>query len=299
MQVLLVEDSPADAKLAQDLLTEASSGQIKVTQVSRLSTALRLLSRDEYDAMLLDLALLDTHGLDPFSQILAPIARMPIVLLSNPAEEPRAIQALQHGAQDYLVKGQWSADLIARTIEKAITRKRAEEALTYLAQYDYLTALANRTLFRDRLVQALARSKRNGKRVVLMRLGLDRFKAINDTLGHDMGDALLKAAAVQLKSCTREVDTVARLGGDEFTILVEEVPSDGAITEVAQRILNAIAKPFNLSGTEVRVTASIGITIYPLNNHGADELVKHSGTAMDRAKEQGGNRYHFFSALAT
>lgn len=298
MQVLLVEDSPADAKQVQDLLTKAGSGQIKVTQVSRLSTALKLLSRDEYDAILLDLALLDTHGLDPFSQILAPIARMPIVLLSHPTEEPRAIQALQHGAQDYLFKGQWSADLIARTIEKAIKRKRAEEALTYLAQYDYLTALANRTLFRDRLVQALARSKRNGKRVVLMRLGLDRFKAINDTLGHDMGDALLKAAAMQLKSCMREVDTVARLGGDEFTIMFEEVASDGAITEVAQRILDAIAKPFNLNGTEVHVTASIGITTYPLDNDGVDEVLKHSGAAMDRAKEQGGNSYHFYSAPA-
>src|SRR5205823_3049580 len=163
------------------------------------------------DAIILDMELLDTHGLDPFEQILGPLARMPIVLLADPDEEPLASKALQHGAQDYLIKGQWRSEQLNRTVEHAIQRKRAEQHLTYLAQYDFLTALANRSLFRDRLAHAMARSRRTGKHITLMRLNLDHFRTINETRGQKKGDALLKSVAGRLLKCQRETDTVARL----------------------------------------------------------------------------------------
>lgn len=295
IRVLLVEDNQIDAKQAKEMLAQASKEQIEVTHVERFSTALKRLSRDHYDAIMLDMALLDTHGLDPFSQVLPSIASLPIVLLASRINEPLAMQALQHGAQDYLVKGQWTSEQLTRSIQHAIKRKQAEQSLTYLAQYDYLTALANRTLFRDRLAQALARSKRSGRPLCLMRIGLDRFRMINDTVGSEKGDALLKTAAIRLKACQREVDTVARLWGDEFTILLEDLATDGDYAIVARRILGAIAQPFDLDGHEVSVTASLGITIYPADNSTLDDLLKHAGMAMESAKEQGGNCYQFYA----
>ena len=133
----------------------------------------------------------------------------------------------------------WTRDgqpAFAAIIRDITQRKRSEERLTYLAQYDHLTGLVNRTLFRDRLIQAMARSKRLQQPLGLMLLDLDRFKAVNDTLGHDIGDELLKSVAERLKACVREVDTVARMGGDEFTIVLEGVSSEQSIIVVAKRI---------------------------------------------------------------
>ncbi|MGH7207548.1 MAG: diguanylate cyclase domain-containing protein, partial [Nitrospiraceae bacterium] len=210
IKILLVEDNPADARLTREMLAEQSD-RFDLVHVDRLSEALRRLRRETFHLVLLDLSLSDAHGLDTLRQFQAKSPGLPILVLSGLNDEGLALQAVQNGAQDYLVKGQANGDLLARAIRYAIERKRAEERLTYLAQYDHLTGLANRTLLRDRLVLALARSKRKDQPIGLMFLDLDRFKAINDTLGHDIGDQLLKAVADRLKSCVRQVDTVARM----------------------------------------------------------------------------------------
>jgi two-component system, cell cycle response regulator len=182
---------------------------------------------------------------------------------------------------------------LTRSIRYAIERKRAEERLTYLAQYDQLTGLVNRTLFRDRLIQAMARSKRLQQPLGLMLLDLDRFKAVNDTMGHDVGDQLLKAVAGRLQACVREVDTVARMGGDEFTIILEGLSSEGDIIMVAQRITDSLAEPFPLDERKASIGVSIGITVYPSDDHEIDDLLKHADAAMYRAKQQGGNSFQF------
>ena len=212
------------------------------------------------------------------------------------SDQSLALQAVQQGAQDYLVKGQGHPELLARAVRYAIERKRSEEHLTYLAQYDHLTGLVNRTLFRDRLVQAMARTKRLQQPIGLMLLDLDRFKAVNDTFGHDMGDELLKAVTERLKVCVREVDTVARMGGDEFTIILEGVLSEQNILAVATRITESIAAPFELKEHHISIGVSIGITIYPQDDHTIDELLKHADTAMYRAKQQGGSAFHLHEA---
>jgi diguanylate cyclase (GGDEF)-like protein len=162
-----------------------------------------------------------------------------------------------------------------------------------------LTGLVNRSLFRDRLVQAMARSKRMNQPIGLMLLDLDRFKTVNDTFGHDMGDELLKAVTERLKVCVREVDTVARMGGDEFTIILEGVSSEQNILVVAKRITESIAAPFELKGHHISIGISIGITIYPHDDHPIDELLKHADTAMYRAKQQGGSAFHLHKAAGT
>ena len=175
-------------------------------------------------------------------------------------------------------------EFLARAILYAIERKRAQERLTYLAQYDQLTGLVNRTLFRDRLVHAMARSKRKDQPVGIMLLDLDRFKMVNDTFGHDIGDQLLKSVADRLKNCVREVDTIARMGGDEFTAILEGISGEQDVAVVARRIVESITEPFILGQGSVSIGVSIGITLYPLDDQNVDGLLKHADAAMYRAK---------------
>ncbi|MGQ0667205.1 MAG: diguanylate cyclase domain-containing protein [Nitrospiraceae bacterium] len=293
IKVLLVEDNDVDAQMTQDTLAEWNVEQFDITHVARLAEAFTQLARGRFDAILLDLSLPDGHGLSTLRQIQAANPTIPIIVLSGFSDHTLALQAVQHGAQDYLVKGHGQPELLVRSIRYAIERKRAEERLTFLAQYDQLTGLVNRTLFRDRLVQAMARSKRLQQPLGLMLLDLDRFKAVNDTLGHAVGDQLLKAVADRLQECVREVDTVARMGGDEFTIIVEGLSCEQDITVIARRITTSLTTPFQLQEHQTSIGVSIGITLYPQDDHEIDELLKHADAAMYRAKQQGGNSFQF------
>ena len=221
IKVLLVEDNDSDAQLTEDLLSEWSIDEFLITRAKTLGEGLTLLSRERFDAVLLDLSLPDAFGLPTVRQVHATSPTIPVVVLSGVSDQSLALQAVQQGAQDYLVKGQGHPELLARAVRYAIERKRSEERLTYLAQYDHLTGLVNRSLFRDRLVQAMARSKRMHQPIGLMLLDLDRFKAVNDTFGHDIGDELLKPVSERLKTCVREVDTVSGVGGEGVTVILE------------------------------------------------------------------------------
>ncbi len=174
-------------------------------------------------------------------------------------------------------------------------RKKAEERLTYLAHYDALTGLPNRNLFQEQLSLASGRAKRSGQMLALMFLDLDRFKEINDTLGHATGDLLLQAIARLLKGSLRQVDSVARLGGDEFTIIVEEITDIEQVITIAEKVKAAFSDPIVVDGRELFVTASIGISL----DSGAldvDALLQTAGIAMHRAKEEGRNTYEFYAS---
>lgn len=175
-------------------------------------------------------------------------------------------------------------------------RKETEERLLYLANYDSLTGLPNRTMFRDCLRRAVARAQRNDTRVALLFLDLDRFKNINDSLGHHVGDQLLKGVAKRLQKHAREGDTVARLGGDEFTVILEGVREPEDAAAVARKILELMEPPFKLDGHDIVVSTSIGITIFPDDAGDMRSLLKNADTAMYRTKEKGRNSYHFYTA---
>lgn len=293
IKLLLVEDNAVDAQLTQDLLAEWSLNQFEITHASMLSDGLAKLSRGRFDAVLLDLSLPDTHGLSTVTQVLATSPDVPVVVLSGHDDHPLALQALQHGAQDYLVKGDGGTEFLARSILYAIERKKAQERLTYLAQHDQLTGLINRPLFRDRLIHAMARSKRKDQPLAIMLLDLDRFKGVNDTLGHDVGDQLLKEVAARLLESVREVDTVARMGGDEFTAILEGISGEEDVLVVAKRIVESIGTSFQIGPHRISIGVSIGITLYPADDDNIDELLRHADKAMYAAKQQGGGRFHF------
>ncbi|MCH7836932.1 MAG: EAL domain-containing protein [Chloroflexi bacterium] len=181
-------------------------------------------------------------------------------------------------------------------LDKEITeRKRAEETIKHQAYYDELTGLPNRRLFEDQLDRALAQARRKHQRLVVMFLDLDRFKTVNDTVGHNVGDELLQSAGKRLTNLLRDGDTVARMGGDEFTILLPEVDREEDILDVARRILDSFRQPWTLGRSEFVVTASIGIAVWPNDGHDGAALLKNADMAMYRAKDQGRDNFQLYS----
>jgi len=181
-------------------------------------------------------------------------------------------------------------------VAKDITeRKKAEQKLEQMALYDFLTGLPNRMTFNDRLEQTLKQAHRKGQQAGLMFLDLDRFKEINDTMGHDSGDALLQNVAKWLSSCVRESDTVARLGGDEFAVILANLYEPQDVVNTAERILAAFVEPVIYEGKEIFSSLSIGIALYPLDARNSVDLLKNADMAMYQAKQNGGNNYSFFS----
>ncbi len=178
-------------------------------------------------------------------------------------------------------------------------RKNQENQIRRLAYFDELTKLPNRRLFSDRLNMAVARSKRHHERLAIMFVDLDHFKKINDTLGHNTGDALLVEAAERLKHCTRDEDTVARMGGDEFILLFPEIESVDEVTKVAQRIVEAFSDPFVVDNQNLFVTASLGISVFPDDGEDTETIIKNADVAMYRSKDAGRSTFNLFNASFT
>lgn len=178
--------------------------------------------------------------------------------------------------------------------EDIAERKRAEAQIARLAHYDPLTDLPNRVLFQKHLSDALARRARKGDQLAVHFIDLDRFKTVNDTLGHPLGDALLREAAERLRSCVREGDTVARLGGDEFAVVQTGLSDMAGATRLAGRVVEAMAAPFDLQGHQVVIGASVGVAAAPSDGEDADELLKKADMALYRAKADGRGAFHFF-----
>ncbi|MGE0335746.1 MAG: putative bifunctional diguanylate cyclase/phosphodiesterase [Gammaproteobacteria bacterium] len=296
LSILLLEDHPGDALLMRALVMEAAPRLVCMQEVKSLDDACRLLRAVSFDAVLSDLDLPDSEGMETLRQLLLASDSAPVIVLTHREDEAFGLELIKRGASDYLVKGQADGTLILKTVRHAIERKEAERRFQMLSHYDKLTGLANREHFSDRLAQALARAERSGRLVALLFLDLDRFKAVNDTLGHLAGDALLVEVARRLKHCVRKVDTIARLGGDEFTVILEELEHPQDAHAVCNKIIRALEAPFHVQNHELYVTTSIGVTFYPIDDLTPNDLLRNADAAMYRAKEEGRNKFHVFTA---
>ncbi len=423
--VLLIEDEPDEACLIRKMLNDPISGVFELAHVESMSDAENYLAAQSVDIVLLDIGLADPTGLEAVKRVRAAAARVSIVLLSSADDEQIAIQAIQEGAQDYLIKGQieprelmrallnaaerkiieeiqfaekeraqatldsigdavictdesdnitflnhvaetmtgWSLKEaagrpMAETIQivDAITRKpildpmkkaasqnqkgnlplncilisrdgdevaiedsvapihgregqvtgavivfrdvsatRAmEEELTHSSQHDFLTGLPNRKLLNDRVGQAISLARRQRCHAAVLFLDLDGFKHINDSLGHLIGDKVLKSVANRLLDCVRSPDTVIRHGGDEFVVVLQELkrPEDAVFT--VARLLKAVANIHTIDQHEIYVTTSIGVSVYPGDGVDVETLIRKADTAMYRAKKNGSQNYRFF-----
>jgi diguanylate cyclase (GGDEF)-like protein/PAS domain S-box-containing protein len=236
--------------------------------------------------------------------------REAVVALANrllSGEEPRATGLTRNYRKDgetiwcewyhsCLIDEQGRIVSILSFVQDVSSRIRAEERLQYLATRDALTGLPNRVLLQERLTQAIAKGRRGGQRVGVLFIDLDRFKNVNDTLGHRIGDELLKRVTEALSGALREADLLARLGGDEFMVIVEDFADPEVLGRIAQKLQEAISQPFDVEEHEIYVTSSIGISVYPEDGDAPEELLKHADVAMYRSKELGRNTYQFFDA---
>src|SRR3954467_10500510 len=294
-KVLLIEDNPGDARLIREMPAGDPRAPFALHCADRLSKGLEHLAAGETGLVLLDLSLPDSFGLETFAKVYAHSPMVPIIVLTGNDDQTIALSAVKGGAQDYLVKSRLERELLLRSMQYSIERKRYQVQLEHQANYDALTGLPNRNLLHDRLRQA-GHSQRNPRAIAVVFMDLDHFKFVNDSLGHSTGDKLLKGMGERLRSVLREGDTVGRVGGDEFVLILTDQSNEEVIFRAMQRITAKVAEPIMIDAKEMYVTCSAGISLYPQDGRDVDTLLKNADAAMYRAKEHGRSNFQFYTS---
>jgi diguanylate cyclase (GGDEF)-like protein len=307
--ILIIDD---DAQI-RSLLDELLGGAYKCTKAASAEDALALLKEKTFDLVISDINMTGISGLELLPHVHRNCLDTVVLMISGEQTIETAIEAIRGGAFDYIMK-----PLDLNHVEAAVDRalrhhlllkeKRSYEnnleelvrertaQIEHLAYHDTLTDLPNRVLFVDRITQALTLAQRSSHMVGIMFLALDRFKKVNDSLGHVVGDLCLTEVAARLRQCVKEGDTIARINGDEFGLLFTQIEGTGDLVELAQIIADALKPSFHLEGQEVYVTASIGISIFPTDGQDPETILKNAGAALNQAKKLGGNKYRFYTA---
>ncbi len=301
--IMMVDDEETTIDVVQMFLEDAGYTNFITTTDS--TRALDIITESRPDVVLLDLKMPVVSGFDILAHMRADssLKHIPVIILTSATDGQTKLKALELGATDFLGKPVDSSELVLR-LRNTLTAKAYQDRLAF---YDGLTGLPNRRMFMSRLERALQRARHENKNCVVMHINLDRFKQINDTLGHSAGDLLLKLVARRLEACLRPDDLVMatepqdhddnlfRIGGDEFTIFIPDIGKADNATQLARRVLGDLAKPCYVAKQELFLTSSIGIAVYPDDGDDLDTLLKHADIAMSHAKQQGKNTYQFYS----
>ena len=292
LRILIVDDDAVDRKATKRLLEETSLDFV-VHETTSAMECLKLLQVTKVDCVLLDYRLPEMNGIDFLHRLrgLGDASGPAVVMMSGSGNERLVVQAMRLGVQDYLVKSEITAGALEEAIVHAVDENRKQQIaaaesrrLEEMALVDPITNTGNRNLFHMRLNHALSRAARQGDPVGLLYLDLNRFKEINDTLGHAAGDAVLHEVARRLKALARDSDTVVRLGGDEFAVLMETGVSAEGIERLVQRIKQTLSQPFRVAGQAVTVGVSVGSAHYPESARDAEGLIRAADLAMYEAK---------------
>ena len=309
--ILIVDDDPGICRMLA-LMFGKRGYEIEIAGTGR--EAIEKAQRRFFNLTLLDIKLPDMEGVELIASLKEMHPDMVVIMVTGYASLENAVQALNEGASAYLTKPldmNQVLTIVKEVIERQrqvmenrrlyeaaqqelAERKHVDKAIRRLAYYDSLSGLPNRTLFNDRLTKELAHAHRNQQKVGVLLLNLDRFKEVNYTLGHSIGDKLLQAIGKRLTGLLRKSNTVARLGGDEYILLLPEITGIEDATMIAQKILETIRKPLVLGGHELHIATSIGIAIYPNDGEDADTLMRNADIAMYHAKNQGRNNYQCY-----
>ncbi|MDW8342855.1 MAG: EAL domain-containing protein [Geminicoccaceae bacterium] len=292
-RVLVVSADEELYEIVRDLLDRAERPSFRVDGATSADAALRRLAASRFDVVLVDEHLPERDGLELVRVFQRRGIRVPIVLLSEDVDRVDPAAAIDLGIGDLLEKEELEVGRLVRSLRFAIARRKLTDRLDHLAQYDELTGLANRSLFKDRLEHAVGAARRHRASLAVMILDLDGFKAVNDTFGHAAGDRVLGIVAERLRGCVRETDTVARLGGDEFAILIENLARPERATTVARKLLDALEPPIRFENKEVRIGGSLGVALYPNDGQDPHTLMRLADAAMYAVKAQGGRSCRF------
>lgn len=261
------------------------------TVVNRIDGAIELLQQESFDVIVADLGLPDADGLQVVEQLRMVAPHCALIVASNNNNEDLAVQVIAAGAQDFFVKDYIQSVPFRRSVRFALERKHSERRLTRLAGTDELTGLSNRHTFEQRLDESLSRNRRSEGEFGVLYLDLDGFKAVNDRMGHDVGDELLRLVAGRIREVVRDYDICARLGGDEFAVLIEApCPRENALA-IADRLIGRIAEPYPLSnGKSAQVSASVGLAMHPQYASSREAMLRAADEAMYESKRAGGER---------
>ncbi len=295
VKILFIDREHGEYLLIADILSHIRHVNYELTWCDQLEAALPKVMAEEYDVILLDYFWGDRNARDLLNAARVQACQTPIVVMTDEMEAEVDHEAIRAGASDYMIKGQIDSQLLERTLRYAIERKQTELHLARLAHYDPLTEIPNRILFRDRLEHAIRLAERDKTYFTLMFVDLNGFKQVNDTFGHDAGDALIRICAERLNESMRRSDSVARMGGDEFTLLLQNIASNTDVAHIAQKVIDSLSAPALINGYEVVVGCSIGIAIYPQGGQDADTLLKSADIAMYKAKQEEGSTFCFFT----
>ncbi|CAM2064397.1 EAL domain-containing protein [Sulfidibacter corallicola] len=295
IRLLIVEDDRQDYRLLSSQLKRASRSRFSVEFVMDFEHAAEAMLADEYDVCLIDFFLGEATAVDLLTHARNAKLEKPIVVMTGAKDQDLDDQVIELGAADFLPKEEMTPMLVERTIRHALERSRCKRRLASLAKLDGLTGLANRSYFEDELVRAMARAERNQTQFAVFFIDLDRFKEINDSLGHHVGDLLLKTVARRLLDVTRANDLVARIGGDEFTMLIDQIRSRDDVALIARKVLDALTIPITLAAAEMEISGSLGISLYPMNGRSPVELMQHADMALYEAKHHCRGTFRFYS----
>lgn len=302
LHLLLIDDDKID-RINTIRALKQSDLTVTICEASTADEGLKLARTICFDLILLDYMLPSTTGIAVLRQLRnSETKNTAVVMLSHNDDFELATKCIEAGAQDFITKKEITASRLCRATMHSQERFRIEnelreshERLRQLSELDSLTGLANRYFFDTTLKNALALANRHHHKMALVFLDLDKFKDINDTLGHDAGDKLLQEVSLRLSHTVRDEDILCRLGGDEFAILVQNLQHVTTISKLTDRILTALSAPYLLSGQQLIVSASIGVSNYPDCGTDGSQLMKCADVAMYRAKEAGRNQAHFYS----
>jgi diguanylate cyclase (GGDEF)-like protein len=294
LRVLAVQESPAEAGQLRDALGAAGAA-IDLETSHALADAEHRVRNGHYDCVLLDLSLPDANGVDNVQRIRSARRDQTVVVMTRLDAGQAALGTLQRGAQDYLEKGRFDGAFLVRVIRRAMERNRVlhevdqqREYQYFIATHDALTGLPNRQLFEDRAGKALASAQRDKGAFAIGFIDLDRFKLVNDTHGHAIGDALLRVVGQLLSESVRGTDTVARVGGDEFLLLLTPLRqnAEAEARATVQRLSEKIAALRQVEGRELRISASVGLSFFPGHGRTLDSLLICADQAMYAAKRR-------------
>jgi len=294
MRVLLVDDDDGDAQRTEDGVRRRMADAVHVRRVASLGQAIRALTTDVFDVVLLELSVRDASGMATLAGIRGTAPETPVVIYTRTLDDAMALRALRAGAQECLVKSETTPSTLGRSLFSAIERQHRLRSLeaqrveaAHRATHDPLTGLANRELFLDHLDQALAFAARYGRKTGLLFVDLDGFKRINDVHGHARGDTMLRVVAQRLVESVRRSDAVGRLGGDEFVVLLPEITSRRDVFHVRETILACLREPIDVGGGQtLTLDASVGGAMSPLDGQCGQSLLDAADTDMYRHKDQ-------------
>lgn len=283
--ILIVDDNPDDRAAYKRYLKEYRHEFPQVIELESGVDIMAALEAHNPCCCLLDYKLPAQNGLMVLKNIRRDYAAevLPVIVLTGQGDEDIAVQMLQCGAQDYLIKSDINANRLYGAIRSAMQTAHLQKQLTHLAHYDALTGLLNRSLLINRLGQAIHRCNRYQHKCGILHLDIRKFKSLNENLGQDCGDAILQEVADRIRKNCRATDSPARLGADEFAVLVEKVEPD-VCSKIARKIIEAVEQPIFIAGQQKKVRVAIGISIYPDTASSGDELLKQADEALQRAK---------------